>query len=490
MRRLDLIIWTVLLGACGAEGDQTAVDEPLYVDPEGQLVVDEPVDPGKADVAGVTGPRVGLVSNGKTSNGKTSNGADFALAKVDLRTVRMPSTPPAAGANPDPAAPSVAVRTVELEKGVMVERPLSLRDRAPKRRGRDFQGALVNGVMTDGQAVPLFIERITNSADPELPRYVVKAYYGDRWSNPQPGDACSEFGICPKKWGYVCGVRPVMSVTERRPRFEPVPVVAIPGQWSFERGFAGAGGKVIDSTNTRYRRDVTFACETGAIGKCALLGYKPWSTGASGQSLELPHEACVRMIRADYCGDGQEHTMDGILIDVWDNAGMQQQLPYSVDPAAVAANPATGAPFGLEAEWTPNGARCISQVLMPRTSHDEVRGPNGSAGLTVQRYLEDPSLNPHCARKWPAQTPHPWVQPPQQDSYLWSQDGCFGWNYLRQDQSGVVTDFAGQGPAANPRDRTYLRNSSVCVDDGGMPYHQPNPMKTSAEWRPRCLPGT
>ena len=65
------------------------------------------------------------------------------------------------------------------------------------------------------------------------------------------------------------------------------------------------------------------------------MHYKPWSTAAPTADFahpagpvfrkhcmtptrELLHEACVRMVRADYCGDGRSHTVDGMAIDVWD----------------------------------------------------------------------------------------------------------------------------------------------------------------------------
>lgn len=86
----------------------------------------------------------------------------------------------------------------------------------------------------------------------------------------------------------------------------------------------------------------TFACATGAIGKCVLWGYAPDRVGA-----EL-HQACTRMVRADYCGDGTSFTKDGTQIDVFDARGI--------------VAPANEASFLFEAGWGENGAVCVSRT--------------------------------------------------------------------------------------------------------------------------------
>jgi len=88
----------------------------------------------------------------------------------------------------------------------------------------------------------------------------------------------------------------------------------------------------------------TFACTSGAIGKCVRFGYKPWKT-VEGRSLLPYHQACVRLVRADYCGDGRPHTKDGTKIDVWDHLGIQRR--DSEDPSHREV---------FEAAWGPGGA--------------------------------------------------------------------------------------------------------------------------------------
>jgi hypothetical protein len=91
---------------------------------------------------------------------------------------------------------------------------------------------------------------------------------------------------------------------------------------------------------------ITFACTSGAIGKCVRFGYKPWKT-VGGVSLADYHQACVHMVSADYCGDGRAHTRDGTLIGIYDRLGIQKR------------SPAPGMVF--EAAWSPRGAVYVSK---------------------------------------------------------------------------------------------------------------------------------
>ena len=100
--------------------------------------------------------------------------------------------------------------------------------------------------------------------------------------------------------------------------------------------------------------EITFACTSGAIGKCILFGYKPWKS-VNGTSLAPYHAACVRMVRADYCGDGTPHTQDGTRIDIFDRLGIQRP------------DPEPGIPEVFEAAWAPEGA---AYLATPRWSDD------------------------------------------------------------------------------------------------------------------------
>lgn len=99
---------------------------------------------------------------------------------------------------------------------------------------------------------------------------------------------------------------------------------------------------------------VTFACTSGAIAKCIRLGYKPWQT-RHGVSLAPYHAACVRMVRADYCGDGRPHTVTGTWIDIWDALGVRRRDERADHPEV------------FEAAWSPSGAAYLN---VPRWSDD------------------------------------------------------------------------------------------------------------------------
>lgn len=109
--------------------------------------------------------------------------------------------------------------------------------------------------------------------------------------------------------------------------------------------------------------DILFTCTSGAIGKCIRWGYTP-SAGAL-------HEACVRMVRADYGGDGTSFTRDGTPIAFCDRAGIHRCRQ----------------PRDIEAAWAASGAVCVGH---PRISeivtlealaarYPALRGHTGSA---------------------------------------------------------------------------------------------------------------
>lgn len=114
----------------------------------------------------------------------------------------------------------------------------------------------------------------------------------------------------------------------------------VQGQWDAE------GYRVSD-------QGFTLTCSSGAQGKCVRFGYKPWKTLPDGTKLADYHQACVRMVRADYCGN-RGTTRDGMLIDYYDRLGIAHP-----DPGA----PAQGLTF--EAAWTPTGAACVAHTRVP-----------------------------------------------------------------------------------------------------------------------------
>jgi hypothetical protein len=181
--------------------------------------------------------------------------------------------------------------------------------------GADFTLARFHAVAFDGSPVELRIASIAQKAPPDDDVWTYQVDFQD-------ANGAS--------WSPLC----------RDASGAAVPAIPLAGRWNYGRGVAGGGAHVDDPAV------FTFACEgLGAVAKCVSpLGYKPWKT-VNGVSLAPYHQACVRMIRADYCGNGTSWTQDGRLIDVYDGLGIQE-VSQPLWP--------------FEAEWNEAGAVCLS----------------------------------------------------------------------------------------------------------------------------------
>jgi hypothetical protein len=162
------------------------------------------------------------------------------------------------------------------------------------------------------------------------------------WSEPDPTDAEGEihlYGLSVKvedEWHPYCA-------PDRDGRRAAIPI-------SGSYDVSASNMRVDTSSDT-----LTFACTSGAIGKCVRFGYKPWKEDTSNISLATLHAACVRMVRADYCGNGRAHTRDGTRVDVYDRRGIQKPDPDHAHQEE------------LEAGWSPSGATYLS---VPRWTDD------------------------------------------------------------------------------------------------------------------------
>ena len=116
---------------------------------------------------------------------------------------------------------------------------------------------------------------------------------------------------------------------------EPTEAILLGDVWN-----PATGGRVEQISG-----GMTFACRDAALAKCVEFGYRPWAA-TDGTSLRDYHQACTRLVRADYCGDGSSHTVNGTKVHVLDQVGVQK-----LDLVAQ---------FAVEAEWGPNGAVCVN----------------------------------------------------------------------------------------------------------------------------------
>jgi hypothetical protein len=154
--------------------------------------------------------------------------------------------------------------------------------------------------------------------------------------------------------------------------------LCLPGPDGIAKAFPLSGVWTKDGRHLPDEHAFALICTGGAIGKCVRWGYKPWRSAANGESLWDYHQACVRMVRADYGGDGIGHTRDDTPIDVYDRLGILQPTP---DPGRLA----------FEAAWGVGGAVCVRKPRIPGSiSLDELerRYPR-LIGQTGERCPED-----------------------------------------------------------------------------------------------------
>jgi len=113
-------------------------------------------------------------------------------------------------------------------------------------------------------------------------------------------------------------------------------------------GFPVEGRITADGAYEPADGQISFTCTGGALAKCIRMGYLPWAKNAAGGAMLDHFRACLRMVRADYCGDGRPHTRDGTLINIYDRIGVQKRDPF---PELV-----------FEAAWGPDGAVCVRKT--------------------------------------------------------------------------------------------------------------------------------
>jgi hypothetical protein len=98
-------------------------------------------------------------------------------------------------------------------------------------------------------------------------------------------------------------------------------------------------------------RWLTLACAGSAAAKLRLMNYGPQSDfdGAGNSASVAQRQATLKMLTADYCGDGTSYTANGTRL-AWENAD---------------GTVATSTPLGaLEAVWTSKGALCLEATRL------------------------------------------------------------------------------------------------------------------------------
>jgi hypothetical protein len=169
--------------------------------------------------------------------------------------------------------------------------------------GTDFIGAHMKAELSNSDTLELRIDDIAplEGSNSDILAYAVSASVDDGWVP-------------------LCGYDTDGSVKR---------ALAVPGTWNLQTGAWSDDGGAF-----------SFACRKASVAKCVEFGYKTWLGYADHQ------HACVRMLRADYCGDGVPHTITGTLINLYDNAGVQADTES----------------WPVDAEWGPDGALCLNHI--------------------------------------------------------------------------------------------------------------------------------
>lgn len=108
------------------------------------------------------------------------------------------------------------------------------------------------------------------------------------------------------------------------------------------------GREEADGSLAEDPRAFAISCTSGALAKCMHIGYEPWQAAPDGGHMRATYNACVRMMRADYTGQGVPYTVKGQRIDVHDIHGIQM--------------PADSPDHAFEAGWDEHGAVCVHHV--------------------------------------------------------------------------------------------------------------------------------
>ncbi|MEL6184311.1 MAG: ADYC domain-containing protein, partial [Myxococcota bacterium] len=234
---------------------------------------------------------------------------------------------------------------------------------------KDLKGVKINGNLRLDKLIGAKLEGVTTSGEPTL-LHIAGAAVGTGANQDLLYFAV--YAADGAGWTPLCGTGPTG---------DAIPALAVPGTWNHERGAYG-GGKWHGN-----QHHFSFACRGSSIAKCMEAGYKPWTDPNSsrgniknrgeGNVTRANHlQACVRMIRADYCGDGTSHTVNGRTIEFWDSMGMHTKEQNN---------------FTFEAAWTPDGVLAFDY---PRVMDHRKGMPSCWYNVPwANSHMKDPSSN-------------------------------------------------------------------------------------------------
>lgn len=161
--------------------------------------------------------------------------------------------------------------------------------------GTALSGILIDAELSDGGTVPMKISEVRDELPAfQTPEGQTYRYQLQVWNVEDGGS-----------WEDLCGEDLIQD--EAGDDFRGA--IAVAGYWN-QKGEHISDGDLI-----------TFACRMGVVNKCYRWGYQPWKFATKDRTCTTLwdyHQACARMARADYCGDGFSWTNDNTPIDLAD----------------------------------------------------------------------------------------------------------------------------------------------------------------------------
>ena len=252
----------------------------------------------------------------------------------------------------------------ELPNGPMINGPMI---NGPMINGPMINGPMINGPMINGPMINGSIEngyvagQMKGSNGTDVPLYFES--HRSSSGNLTDPDAVHYYVV---SWGAnkdpLCGWQACATGWCKRE------AIATPGSWWLpDEPTLGAGGPAStpsdsDGDGIYDSPEVNLSCVgLGAVAKCVELGYHPWRP----DSRPL-HTACVRMVRADYCGDNHGFTTAGTMIDVQD-IGLPGSAPFQSLGGGLGT-----ASSDWEAVWTSRGPACVNVSAARSYNSDEI----------------------------------------------------------------------------------------------------------------------
>lgn len=186
-----------------------------------------------------------------------------------------------------------------------------------------FKGARFTASVDDGTSLELRVDRVFRGKEKKI-RDIL--YYEVSYRDSS-------------QWQPLCG---------SENNGDPVLAIPLKGAWSYKAGVTGGGSRL--STPGVF----TFACVGHVLAKCTEGGYRPWlaarrctkGKGCKLVTLARYHQACTRLLRADFCGDGIHHTVEDTRVNMFGGPGIRTDTVN----------------WSFEAEWDADGAVCASSV--------------------------------------------------------------------------------------------------------------------------------